>query len=118
MSESINALHLPPRAWNALTRYGIKTIDDLCALSAERVLEFINIGTGTLKTIEDALAAHGESLAESDATKEYRQRLAWYRTAWADWNQDAKPSDTPDTAEALDELRRDLEKWPHHADVD
>jgi DNA-directed RNA polymerase alpha subunit len=63
VSESINALHLPPRAWNALTRYGIKTVDDLCALSAERVLEFTNIGTGTLKVIEDALAARGRKLA-------------------------------------------------------
>jgi hypothetical protein len=39
------------------------------------------------------------------------QRLAWYRAAWADWNQDAKPSDAPDTAEALNELRRDLKAW-------
>lgn len=111
MSEPIHTLHLPPRAYNALTRYGIETVQDLCDLTAERVLEFTNIGEGTLRIIEEALAAHGESLAGSDEAREHRQMVEWYRAAWKDWNQDSKPSDEPTTAEALRDLRRDLEAW-------
>lgn len=74
MSESIRTLNLPARAYNALTRRGIETIEDLCELSAEQISLFTNVGPTTLAVIETALAARGLALTVRTPADEQKRR--------------------------------------------
>jgi carbon monoxide dehydrogenase subunit G len=62
-ATSIEELHLPVRAFNALRREGIHTLGDLSARSEGELLAIENLGPQSVREIKQRLADRGFSLA-------------------------------------------------------
>lgn len=66
--DALEELDLSVRAWNCLTRHGIRKISELLCSTPRQVLGIHNLGLQTLVEIRDALHARGLELA-SDKTQ-------------------------------------------------
>ena len=66
LSQSIEELDLPLRAYNSLRRDGLHTVGDLVALTSEQLLALDNIGPASVAEIRHRLADHGLSLRPDD----------------------------------------------------
>ena len=61
---SIGKLELDVRSYNALRSYGIIDIQQLIRLTKKDLLQFKNLGRGSLRVIEEALSAIGLKLKD------------------------------------------------------
>jgi DNA-directed RNA polymerase alpha subunit len=62
--DRIESLHLSARAENCLRAEGVLLVSDLLTRSGPELRKFINLGKGSLKEIETALARRGQQLKE------------------------------------------------------
>jgi hypothetical protein len=62
LTDPVEELDLPIRAYHALVRNGVRTVDSLCELTEDEFLRMRNVGEGSLRDVKAILARHGLAL--------------------------------------------------------